>query len=77
MIRALLALAALIVCTGLADAASRHRPHKHRQTQLVAPAYPQGQIYPSRPAWAPANACFTDEGYGRFLPCNAGGGRGR
>jgi hypothetical protein len=28
--------------------------------------------YPSRPAWAAPWQCFTDEGYGRFRPCDAG-----
>ena len=77
MIRILFAVATLIVCTGLADAASRHRLHKHRQAHAVATAYPQRQLYPNRPVWAPEGACFTDEGYGRFRPCDAGGGRGR
>jgi hypothetical protein len=28
------------------------------------------------PPWAMPNECFTDEGYGRFTPCDRGG-RGR
>lgn len=42
-----------------------------------APAEPgmlPGQIYPSRPYWSSPEECFIDEGYGRFLPCNAGSG---
>jgi hypothetical protein len=71
MIRVLLAATALLVCSAAADAAARHRPHARAKP---APVHtPQKQIYPNRPAWAPAGACYTDEGYGRFLPCGMGG----
>ena len=72
MIRVLLAATALLVCTAAADAAARQRPHARAKAAPVQ-APPQQQIYPNRPAWAPAGACYTDEGYGRFLPCGMGG----
>jgi hypothetical protein len=76
MIRIVAALAVIIISVSAADAASRHKQRKHPRLPIAAPTLPQGQIYPNRPAWAPPGACFTDEGYGRFTPCDAGGGRG-
>jgi hypothetical protein len=33
-------------------------------------AYPD---YPSKPRWAAPQQCFTDDGYGRYTPCEGGG----
>lgn len=77
-IRLLIAtLAALsILGAGVADAAQR----KHKRQKVVrhhAPVVMQGpalQAYPghppTRPAWTRGTECYTDDGYGRFLPCD-------
>ena len=54
---------------------AKHHRHRHYYGPPAAyvPTQPSQQLYPSRPSWAPEGACFTDEGYGRFLPCGAGG----
>ena len=60
-----LALAAI----GTADAAGKHKRHKvqrHGGAVMSLPAPPSG------PPWAQPWECFTDEGYGRYRPCNAG-----
>ena len=76
---ALLAAAAML-CAGAADAA----PDKNKKKQKVqrghapvvvsAPVAPRIDVDPTkgrtRPAWAGPNECFTDEGYGRFVPCS-------
>ena len=73
LIRVAAAAAAIILSTSLADAASRHQQRSHRRAPAALPMQPQGQIYPNRPPWAAPWQCFTDEGYGRFRPCDAGG----
>jgi hypothetical protein len=73
MIRIVAAAAVVLVSMSAADAASRHHARKHVRVRAVVPQQPQGQLYPNRPVWAPPGACFTDEGYGRFRPCDAGG----
>ena len=75
--RLVIAVAALSICgASLADARSRHKHHKHRHAHAMAYRAPAmgapGQLYPSRPVWAQPWQCFTDDGYGRFRPCDAG-----
>ena len=57
-----------------ADAAARHKhkvPHP-----AVAPSVPVLQpAFANRPAWAAPPRCYTNDGYGRFLPCDIGDGR--
>jgi hypothetical protein len=69
MHRVLLAALAILFAGGSADAAPRHKPHKRAApaAEIPAPRAPQ-----FRPAWAGPNQCFTDEGYGRYSPCDAG-----
>jgi hypothetical protein len=31
--------------------------------------------FAKRPAWAAPQQCLSDDGYGRFLPCDVGDGR--
>ena len=74
MTRILIAAIALSFSVGAADAASKHKRtyvRHHAPVAAYAPAAPYA-IYPSRPAWAAPWQCFTDEGYGRFRPCDAG-----
>ena len=67
------ALAISLVGTVTADAAKRQK--RHFRAVHAAPIAMQ-QIYPNRPIWAAPGQCFSDEGYGRFTPCDVGG-RGR
>ena len=65
-------LAVGILGVGAADAASKHKHHARtvRTAPVALPyAYPAPQ---TGPAWAGPNQCFTDEGYGRFTPCDVG-----
>ena len=58
-----------------ADAAPRHK-HKMRAAPAVTQRVPV--MYPAvanRPVWAAPQQCFSDEGYGRFVPCDVGDGR--
>ena len=59
--------------TGVADAAHHGKRHKARhhapRAVTYVPATPQ--VYPGpRPIWAAPGSCWTDEGYGRYLPCD-------
>jgi hypothetical protein len=57
------------------DAKSRHhRYHGRYWSEPYAWSGPY-QVYPNRPAWARHGECYTDEGGGRFMPCDYGGGR--
>jgi hypothetical protein len=56
-----------------ADAAARH---KHKVRAPAAQSTPVMQpAFAKRPAWAAPQQCLTDDGYGRFLPCDVGDGR--
>jgi len=46
-------------------------PQPAAPVAAYVPAVPYA-VYPSRPPWAAPWQCFTDEGYGRFRPCDAG-----
>ena len=53
-----------------ADAAKRKRAKARHVAPIAAvPAAPQGT---PRPVWAQPWECYTDEGYGRYLPCGTG-----
>ena len=75
---AMLAAAGLIAAAALdpASAATRHKRAAPVQTEAV-----EGSALPIRPDWAPVpnavwqtpSVCVTDEGYGRFTPCDQGG----
>jgi hypothetical protein len=57
-----------------ADAA-RHKKIKAAPAQ-AAPVYTQPAGHPPyRPAWMAPQQCVTDDGYGRFLPCDVGDAR--
>jgi hypothetical protein len=81
MHKALIAAAVLSVCAvTAADAGSRNKHQRHHTYQRTH-VYPM-HAYPappyafvassSRPVWAAPWQCFTDDGYGRYLPCEAG-----
>lgn len=60
------------------DAKTRSHRHHARHAAPMARAVPLVEPYAShqsgRPAWARPGECLTDEGGGRFYPCNYGGG---
>jgi len=70
MHRVLLAALAILFAGVAADAAPHHKPHKRAAPAAEAPA-PRAPL--NRPSWAGPNQCFTDEGYGRYMPCDSGG----
>jgi hypothetical protein len=70
MRRVLLAAAlAVLFAGGSADAAPPQKPRKHAAPAAQVPA---SRTLPARPAWAGPNQCWTDEGYGRYAPCDTG-----
>ena len=71
----LVAAGIAIAAMSPADAAPRHK-HKVRAAPAVTQRAPV--MYPvvaNRPIWAAPQQCFTDEGYGRFVPCDVGDSR--
>ena len=77
----LIGAVALAFSAGVADAA--HKKHKRvarhhypAAVGMTAPvgAYPYASSYVGgpRPPWAAPWQCFTDEGNGRYRPCDAG-----
>ena len=76
MHRALLgaALAAAMLATA-ADAAPRHKHHHvARVPQVAAQTYAPAVRAPHiGPVWSGPNQCWTEEGYGRYAPCDGGG----
>ena len=71
LIAALTALA--FVAGGATDAAAKHKRYKvrHGGPYAYVPVSPYGARTPG-PPWAQPWECYTDEGYGRYRPCNAG-----
>jgi hypothetical protein len=57
-----------------ADAAPRHK-HKVRAAVSTQAAPAVQPAFAKRPAWAAPQQCLSDDGYGRFLPCDVGDGR--
>jgi hypothetical protein len=72
-------LIAAVAALSLAGANSADAYHgkRHRMVRHHAPAFvymqPAPTAYPGpRPVWAAPGSCYTDEGYGRYRPCDAG-----
>lgn len=66
----IIAIAALSVGIGTADAATKKRKVRH-----VAPApaiSAPANLRKPGPSWAGPNDCYTEEGYGRYLLCGGG-----
>ena len=62
-----------LFATSPADAAARH---KHKVNPAVTQSAPVVPAVARRPALGAApQQCLTDDGYGRFLPCDVGDGR--
>ena len=53
-----------------ADAASKRKRQKVRHAAPIV--VPTHYARTPGPPWAAPGQCFTDEGYGRYLPCGAG-----
>jgi hypothetical protein len=75
---AVLAAVGIAAMSGMssADAAARHK-HKIRAVPPVAQRAPADvqPAFANRPTWAAPQQCYTNDGYGRFLPCDVGDGR--
>jgi hypothetical protein len=69
----LLAAISAVALTAGADAAPRKKSADHGDRYVHRQGSPYQQISPSRPVWAAPQQCFTDDGYGRFTPCEGGG----
>jgi hypothetical protein len=81
----LAATAVSLIAPATADAGNRHKHHYYRHHHYGAwnaPVYgprpyrggwqaPVGlQTRTPGPPWAMPNECYTDEGYGRYSPCD-------
>ncbi len=75
-------LAAVAIATVASAAFLTTVTPSQAQQVLVAPGAAPYAVAPGNyyltpgPVWAHPNRCFTDEGYGRFLPCGYSGGTG-
>jgi hypothetical protein len=78
---AFIGLAAVLAASAIvpASAATRHRapapaaasePYMN-EAPVAGRAFGDNQT--AGPIWRGPNECFTDEGYGRFTPCDVGG----
>lgn len=69
-------LVAFLAAVGVsnADAAAQHK-HKVRAAPMTKQTAPVQPAFANRPPWAAPQQCFTNDGYGRFLPCETGDGR--
>jgi hypothetical protein len=71
-----IALAA--IDTGYATAKKRHQSARAATVTVAPPAssFAPPRMYEARPGvWISTYDCITDEGYGRWRPCSAGGGK--
>ncbi len=70
-----LALVVAVVIAGMSPAEAAAR-HKHKVNPAVTQSAPVVPAVARRPALGAApQQCLTDDGYGRFLPCDVGDGR--
>lgn len=72
----LIAVALSLATASAANA--NHKRHHARHYGGPAVAYvPASPYYVGgpRPIWGAPQQCFTDEGYGRYLPCGTGSNR--
>jgi hypothetical protein len=81
-IPASLAVALTVTAAGASDVHPKHRHHHDYHGAYAAP-YPAGppmaqpaHMIEVRPGlWISSYDCVTDEGQGRWFPCDMGGGR--
>ena len=75
MHRLLIAAGIALFVMSPAEAASRHK-HKGRAPAAQSALAPAVQrAFTNRPTWAAPQQCYTNDGYGRYLPCDVGDGR--
>ena len=70
----LAAAGVVVAAISPADAAPRHK-HKVRATAVTKRAPVVQPAVANRPVWGAPQQCYTDDGYGRFLPCDVSDGR--
>ena len=76
MHRLLFALPVLLVIGALVAAAAPADAARHKKVRPAAARPAPAYLQPAaRPSWAGPQECFTDNGYGRYLPCALGDGR--
>lgn len=76
MHRIMLVATFAIALVGPADAAKKkHHVRTERPVAMEYQSFQRHQEFSNHPRWAAPQQCFTDEGYGRYTPCE-GGGRG-
>jgi hypothetical protein len=70
------AVAVSLAAVGAADAKNKHKRYRayHGVPYAYVPVSPHYARTPG-PPWAQPWECYTDEGYGRYRPCNSGRGR--
>ena len=75
MQRILLAAALTTALVGSADAATKKKRHVRAEgpVTIEQQQFQRYQEFPNRPRWAASQQCFTDDGYGRYTPCESGG----
>jgi hypothetical protein len=73
MHRLLFAAAFATGLVGSADAATKKGHHVRAGRAVAMERAPAFASANTRPAWAAPQQCFTDDGYGRFTPCEGGG----
>jgi hypothetical protein len=65
------AAASVLGSASAADAGQRHKRHHHQHSYGMWSAPVAKRVVPQAgPRWSGPNQCWTDEGYGRYSPCN-------
>jgi hypothetical protein len=73
MLRVIVAVTVAVSFASLdaADAAGKRKRKKvHAHPAATMPMKPS--VTRPGPSWAGPNDCYTDEGYGRYVPCSGG-----
>ena len=69
-----LAVAGLIAAAALAPASAATKHKRHARTEAPAAQRCRTRWRLLSPVYQTPNACWSDEGYGRFSSCDEGGG---
>ena len=73
----LVAAVAALSLAGVSVANATHHGKRHKKLvryhgpAMVYVPYSPAAIPGPRPVWAAPGSCYTDEGYGRYRPCDA------
>jgi hypothetical protein len=67
------ALAAALGSSAQAATKNKHRVRAEHPVAMQQQPFQRYQEFPNRPRWAAPQQCFTDDGYGRYTPCEGGG----